>query len=422
MEIPMNDNAEEPVASSISTSLRHDEPRRFVLRLIFLIGFPILFVVGAGEIVVWRLADGFVPYAIAQRQHDRPNDAWIGPFSLYPAVKVARAQLEEPDILFLGASRAGQFRSAMFKPYSFYNAGFSAWTFRRLLEMLKLASVRRQPKVIIVNIDFLIFQEAEVKRRASEEGETLLECSTRCANWKALHSLSQAFNEYPRDTTITVAKQMAGLRGGELDGFRLFGLTTESGSQGAFLYDGSMHYFPEVIAGAPGIIRRAGLLELAKNNRSDHLDVGQLRELDDFAQYARQRGIAVIGVQMPLDLRRLELSGDAEESMNAKSDTNADSSHMNVLKIFESAETRNLFESMGVHFIDLVHLPEAMNSRAFVEPFHPGEYLVLASVIAMLKDPLIGKLLPQIDIKALERRKAAAEVAGNYFNVFGHEF
>jgi hypothetical protein len=67
-------------------------------------------------------------------------------------------------------------------------------------------------------------------------------------------------------------------------------------------------------------------------------------------------------------------------------------------------------------------LPEAKNSQAFIDVFHPGEYLVLTSLIAMLKDPRIAKLLPDIDIGTLEKRKLAAEASRNYFNVYGHEF
>jgi hypothetical protein len=57
-------------------------------------------------------------------------------------------------------------------------------------------------------------------------------------------------------------------------------------------------------------------------------------------------------------------------------------------------------------------LPEAMNSQAFIDEFHPGEYLVLTLLIAMLKDPRIGKLLPDIDLGALEKRKIAPKPRG----------
>ena len=145
--------------------------------------------------------------------------------------------------------------------------------------------------------------------------------------------------------------------------------------------------------------------------RSNAEQLGQLRDL---AEYARRHGIAVIGVQLPLDLRRLELSRPIGESAGGSRD--------GVWSIFERSETRDLIESMGIHFVDLAGLPEAANSQAFIDAFHPGEYLVLTSLIAMLKDARIGKLLPDIDIGALEKRKVAAEAARNYFNVYGHEF
>jgi hypothetical protein len=89
---------------------------------------------------------------------------------------------------------------------------------------------------------------------------------------------------------------------------------------------------------------------------------------------------------------------------------------------FESSRSKERFERMGLIFVDLARIPEAANSRAFVDPFHPGEYLVLASVIAALKDQRVRQLLPRIDVDALERTRQEAEAAGNYLNVFGSRF
>jgi hypothetical protein len=161
-------------------------------------------------------------------------------------------------------------------------------------------------------------------------------------------------------------------------------------------------------------VSRELLIKLADFDRSDRLNAEQLGQLRDLAQYARQHGVAVIGVQLPLDLRHLELSRPIGESAGGSRDS--------VWSIFERSETRNLIDSMGINFIDLTGLPEASNSQAFIDAFHPGEYLVLTSLIAMLKDPRIGRLLPDVDIGALEKRKVAAEAARNYFNVYGHEF
>jgi hypothetical protein len=199
--------------------------------------------------------------------------------------------------------------------------------------------------------------------------------------------------------------------GGELDAFNLFGLTTVLGDS-AFLHDGSMHYLADSIANAPAPVTNALLRALAEFDRSDRLNAGQLDQLRDLAQYARRYGIAVIGVQLPIDVSRLKLPRPTGD--------NADGNPDSVWSIFERSETRDLIESMGINFIDLTGLPEAMNSQAFIDEFHPGEYLFLTSLIAMLKDPRIGKLLPDIDLGALEKRKNAAEE--NYFNVYGHEF
>jgi hypothetical protein len=392
---------------------RRREARRFVLRLVILVGVPILQAMAAGEMVVWRLADGFMPDAIAQKLHDLPDDAWIGSSVLYPAIKVAGAQLARPDVLVLGASRQGEFRSAMFKPYSFYNSGRTYWSFEQQLDMLKLISARRPPKVIIISIDYLNFQDQEVERRHGMEAGMPLQCTARCANWDALNWLPYTLQKHLPGTAISVAKQMFGLPGGELDEFKLFGFTGVP-EDSAFLHDGSMHYLADAIANAPAPVSSELLLKLAEFDRSDRLNAEQVGQLRDLAEYARQHGIAVIGVQLPLDLRRLELSRPTGESTGGSPDS--------VWGIFERSETRDLIESMGINFVDLTGLPEAANSQAFIDAFHPGEYLVLTSLIAMLKDPRIGKLLPDIDTGALEKRKISAEAAGNYFRVYGHEF
>jgi hypothetical protein len=240
-----------------------------------------------------------------------------------------------------------------------------------------------------------------------------VQCPIRCANWDALNWLPYAFQGHPLNTVNSVGKQMFGVPGDKLDEFKVFGLTTVP-SDGAFVHDGSYHYSADSIAKAPGRVTSELLLKLAEFDTSDQLNAEQLGQLRDLAQYARLHGIAVIGEQLPFDLRRLEHSRPIGD--------NAGGNPHSVWSIFEKSQTRDLIESMGINFIDLTGLPEAMNSQAFVDAFHPGEYLVLASVIAMLKDPRIGKLLPDIDLGALEKKKMAAETAQNYYNVYGHEF
>jgi hypothetical protein len=395
------------------TDHRRSEARRFVLRLVILVGVPILLAMAAGEMVFWRLADGFIPDAIAQRLHGRPDDAWIGSGALFPAIKVAGAELARPDVLVLGASRQGEFRSAMFKPYSFYNAGKTYWSFEPQLDMLKLISARRPPKAIIISIDYLNFENQEVERRYEMEAGMPLQCPARCANWDALNWLPYSLQKHLLGTTISVAKQIFSSPGGELDDFKLFGLTSVP-DESAFVHDGSMHYLTDSIANAPAPVSRELLLKLAEFDRSNQLNAEQVGQLRDLAEYARQNGIAVIGVQLPLDLRRLELSRPSGNGAGGSPDS--------VWSIFERSETKKLIESMGINFVDLSGLREATNSQAFIDAFHPGEYLVLTSLIAMLKDPRIGRLLPDIDLAALEKKKIAAEAAGNYFRVYGHEF
>jgi len=391
------------------------EAWRFVLRL-YLVTLPILLAFIVGELVLWRLADGVYPARAAQAQHDDPTLAWIGPFRLNVAMKVARARLERPDIVVIGASRAGEFRSAMFKPYGFYNMSMAARSIRRLREVLDVISTDHPPKAVIINLDFFIFAKGfeTWANVVNAEQATPLAYSNLRANFDGLNALSQIMAQ---GRWGELANELTQPRGGRLGEFRTFGLTLLPGSGAGFLRDGSMLYFPEYVQGAKRLVNVLGQVAPGAGGG---MDEGQLDQLRGLARLAKSRGVTLVGVQLPY-LREAVTALDAgkDYAEDGKIFRGAD---MRIWREFESGETRALFESMGILFVDFARLPGSEDPRAFIDSMHPGEALVLASVIAALHDPRVRQLLPAIDIDALERTRQEADAAGNFLNVFGSRF
>jgi len=152
----------------------------------------------------------------------------------------------------------------------------------------------------------------------------------------------------------------------------------------------------------------------------ERMDGGQIDQLRQLVSLAKRRGVALVAMQLPY-------FRDAADLLEAGEDYRKDEmmlrgADMRIWRDFESERTRALFDSMGIVFFDLARLPGYDNPPAFINAIHPGEALVLRSVIAALRDPRVRGLLPDIDIEALERTRQDAEAAGNYLDVFGSRF
>jgi len=50
------------------------------------------------------------------------------------------AALYKPEIVYISSSRAGEFREQMFRPYSFHNLLFTAWTVDQVTTILDRVS------------------------------------------------------------------------------------------------------------------------------------------------------------------------------------------------------------------------------------------------------------------------------------------
>src|SRR6516162_677502 len=134
------------------TSPELREWRRFVVAILLAI-WPSLIVIGSLEAIAWHAGETMSMEAVAQWQSAKPGRMWrSGDDRFNLSYRVARARLLKPDVMIIGHSRTTQFRADSFKPYTFYNAGLSVWTFnhyRRLLELV--ADGGYAPRVLVFN-------------------------------------------------------------------------------------------------------------------------------------------------------------------------------------------------------------------------------------------------------------------------------
>src|SRR5271154_2367610 len=110
---------------------------RFVTTLLLILS-PALIALATLEGLAWWTGETLSVSAAAKWQDGAPDRIWRGgdghSFLTY---KLARVADLKPEILVLGPSRANAFSGKPFAPYTFYDAGQTAWTldqYRRFLE------------------------------------------------------------------------------------------------------------------------------------------------------------------------------------------------------------------------------------------------------------------------------------------------
>ena len=136
------------------------EARRLAWK-IFLVSIPALFLLLALEILAWTLAETRSLEWNAAWQSQHPENSWRnGDGRSNLLFKVARIRHLSPEIVFAGSSRGNYFSEKSFRPYTFYSAGLTCWTFdhyRRFLELIIKDGYK--PRIFIFNLDYWMFIE-----------------------------------------------------------------------------------------------------------------------------------------------------------------------------------------------------------------------------------------------------------------------
>jgi hypothetical protein len=282
-----------------------------------------------------------------------------------------------------------QWRSAMFRPYSFYNAGLAANTqtdFRRFL-----GDVGYSPEVVFFSMEFFtlhskwdgVFTNRSYTDRGglgSAEQATILR-----QLWPIVRKDPALLVRWPREPIY---------------GLRAFGLRAMETGAGTRL-DGSFHY-GGIIAGWPeqgadtieqSLLRvRAGAPPFPS---AEHLDTNQMRELERFARFARERGIRLVAITPPY----------APEIVEA---LDVSAIHAN-WRQFQSETTANWLRSQGMLYFNYTRLTSFGGRKdEFVDPFHPSEPASVRMLLSMTRDPTLRLWLPNIDEQSLRRQLASA--------------
>lgn len=280
---------------------------RFLLRLAlytlpFAVPFLLLtgFMVYTGESMPLRLVAemqmGDAPVLFRPRYGNRDLD-----------FKTLSANLRHPDILAAGSSRVLQFRSLFFnlQPRQFYNTGAPAWTLDQVQQLL--GSLTYTPRVLILGIDQPWFNDAYVP-------DTIEPQVTDFAHIFGVNRsfMQDVFNGEAFDISRYLARVEPGFGGTAL------GLRAIRDGHG-FRNDGSEQYGDFLIAHwlYPQNERQRHLDWLRDGQEmyvyGDTVSASRLAQLEATLQWAKDRGITVIGFlpsYMPTLYQQMIASGN----------------------------------------------------------------------------------------------------------------
>jgi hypothetical protein len=307
-----------------------------------------------------------------------------------------------PDVLVLGSSRANQWRSAMFRPITFYNAGNSISAlhdFTRFLEELG----DYNPRVIIFSIDYFTFspQFERVYREQSKDD------IGNFGSPEQMLIIKRLFNEIIVKDLLAARDPMALLfqQDPSIPALGLSAMRLNTG----FRIDGSYQYGGVVDTGyefdVPSVVARIQDGKEWPIVPASRLEPALLRKFEQFTELARRKGIALVGVTMPFlpsALKAIERSPLYEG-----------------WRQFQSQQTKDWISSQGVVYFDFTKIEDfAGRADEFVDPYHPGETAYLRMLLTMLREPRFRALCPEMDSVALaERLKQASP-----FQVYRDEF
>jgi hypothetical protein len=157
-------------------------------------------------------------------------------------------------------------------------------------------------------------------------------------------------------------------------------------NQEGFRYDGSYRFSLVRLAQSRKTNLTANFLVQAMPG-SPSISQKQMASLQRLSDIARERGISLVGIQLPYIKEGIEYL-DTNESYH---------SYSGVWREFESAETRDRFAKMGIKFFDLARTVAGDDKSNFIDAFHPSEIGMLEVMRELLKHPDFRGEFPKIN-------------------------
>jgi hypothetical protein len=340
---------------------------------------------------------------IVERQQEDPALIAL-PFDLryWAMYKLEGVALNKPEIVYISSSRAGEFREQMFRPYSFYNLSFTAWTLDQATEILDRVSLTHAPRIAIVEFDYFMFTASWPRANADRSMHFNAGARYRIESGVDALRLLTKRPDLLHDCNVRILQTIPGC---ETAPFRYVGIQAIRAQDG-FRRDGSYHY-------------SAGRLESSKQNLTaqflvqampgaPNIDPAQMAALERLAARARERGITLIGIQLPLIKEGVDFL-DNEPSYHH---------YAGVWREFDNQQMRDKFRSLGIHFFDLGRASFADDKKNFVDAYHPSELGTLRTMISLCDDPDFRLLLPALDPARLKRDLENADRQGKVLELY----
>lgn len=313
-------------------------------------------------------------------------------------LKVEAARRLRPDVLAIGPSRMNQWRSAMFAPLRFYNAGNCVYIqrdFRRVLEDLG----DPVPRVILFSLDYYTFDPAWDRWFEYVSRDDLPKWGT-AGHAALVRRLAEAVSKDPR---LLVAPARDPIYGQPAVGLRAIQLGNGFRIDGSFQYGTAITHaeLPDTVESVIGRVRRSEPPFMA----SQALDEERRLELEHFVDLAHRRGVKLVGVTMPYVPAVVEALNRSPKHGSWRQ--------------FQDPQFAEWIRSLGVLYFNFTNL-DAFDGRAeeFVDPFHPSEAAYVRMLVKMLDDPTFQRVLPEARADALRERLRA----GTSIEVFRNEF
>jgi hypothetical protein len=315
------------------------------------------------------------------------------------ALKLAAARRLAPEVLALGDSRVSQFRSAMFRPYSFYNAGncmYSLSDYRRFLSELPAGT----PRVLLVPLDFYVFHPDFVANFASMTKEDV----GLPGSYEHAHVVKAALLHLRTNPGALRLPAREPLYGWPARGLGAMETADGIRRDGSFQYGRMVRGDLSITPTVEQALERVALGRAPLQGRAS-MDEGAWRELEALAREARARHTSIVAYT-PAFHPRLAAALDASPAHG-------------IWREFRSAATAERIRTMGITYFDLSRL-EAFGGREdeMIDPFHPSEPAYIRMLLHMAGDPAFRALLPQLRPHDLQQKLAAATPLEAYRNEF----
>lgn len=320
-------------------------------------------------------------------------------WAMYKLEGIAR---DRPEVVYISSSRAGEFREQMFRPYSFYNLSFTAWTIDQAAEMMERITRTDAPRIVIIELDYFMFTASWPRQNADRSMHFDADARYKVESVvDALRTLAKR-TDLLHDCNVKIMQTIPGC---EAAPFRYVEIQAIRAQEG-FRWDGSYRYSVGRLASSAQNLTAKFLIQSMAGARK--IDPGQIAALERLAAIARERGVTLIGIQLPL----------IKEGVDFLDQDPSYKDYAGVWREFDSEQMREKFRDLGIHFFDLSRADFTDDKRNFVDAYHPSELGSLRSMISLCNQSDFRLLLPALDPARLKQDLESAERLGKVFDVY----